>query len=217
VQVLLLEPDRWRYLGLSHVLQSDPQIRFLGTEDPRQIISLRSPPAALRPDVIIVSRSLIVDFRLSMLEHLRTLFPGANLLVDGYEQATDVIAAILKAGAHGYFLLTSEPAKLLKALTVIRNGEIWAPRVAVALMSRTGSDPSAELDVLSPAEAAVLSLLEKGLSNKDIAGRLNIAPVTVKSHLTKLYRRFGVKTRLELLAYVVSRGLLRGAISLLPA
>jgi DNA-binding NarL/FixJ family response regulator len=215
VQVLLLEPDRWRYLGLSHVLQSDPQIRFLGTEDPRKIISLRSPPAALRPDVIIVSRSLIVDFRLSMLEHLRTLFPGANLLVDGYEQATDVIAAILKAGAHGYFLLTSEPAKLLKALTVIRNGEIWAPRDAVALMSR--SDASGGLDVLSPAEAAVLSLLEKGLSNKDIAGQLNIAPVTVKSHLTKLYRRFGVKTRLELLAYAVSHGLLRGAISPLPA
>ena len=212
MQVLLLEPDRWRYLGLSHVLQSDPQIRFLGTEDPRKIISLRTPPAALRPDVIIVSRSLIVDFRLSMLEHLRTLFPGANLLVDGYEQATDVIAAILKAGAHGYFLLTSEPAKLLKALTVIRNGEIWAPRDAVALMSQTGNPPGG-LDVLSPAEAAVLSLLEKGLSNKDIAGRLNIAPVTVKSHLTKLYRRFGVKTRLELLAYAVTHGLLRGAIS----
>jgi DNA-binding CsgD family transcriptional regulator len=79
-------------------------------------------------------------------------------------------------------------------------------------MSQTGN-PSGGLDVLSPAEAAVLSLLEKGLSNKDIAGRLNIAPVTVKSHLTKLYRRFGVKTRLELLAYAVTNGLLGGAIS----
>jgi DNA-binding NarL/FixJ family response regulator len=204
VQVLLLEPDRWRYLGLSQALQSDLQIRFLGTEDPIKVLSLRSPPGDLKPDVVILAHSLIAGFRLSILEQLRSLFPRAKLLVEGYEQALDGIAILLKAGAHGYFQLSSEPAKLLQALDVVCHGAIWAPRDAVALMSQ--SDGAARL--VSPAEAAILNLLESGFSNKEIAHRLQIAPVTVKSHLTKLYRRFGVRTRLELLAYSVSHHLL---------
>lgn len=207
MQVLLLDPDRWRYLALSQVLQSDSQIRFLGTEDPLQMISLRSPPADLKPDVIILAHSLIGGFRLSLLEQLQTQFPRAKLLVEGYEQALDGIAIILKAGAHGYFQLTSEPAKLLKALNVVGEGEIWAPRGAVALMSAAADGAG----LLTAAEAAVLNLLESGLSNKEIAKRLNVAPVTVKSHLTKLYKRFGVKTRLELLSYAVTHRLTRSA------
>lgn len=205
MQVLLLEPDRWRYLGLSQVLQSDPQIRFLGTEDPLQIVPLQSPPAELKPDVIVLAHSLIGAFRLSILEHMGALFPRAKLLVAGYEQAFDGIAIILKAGAHGYFQLTAEPAKLLKALRVVRDGDLWAPRDAVALMS--GESAAAE-KLVSPMEAAILNLLEGGFSNKEIALRLEVAPVTVKSYLTKLYRRFGVRTRLELLAYSVSHHLI---------
>ena len=71
----------------------------------------------------------------------------------------------------------------------------------------TGETSSAD-EVLSPVEAAILNLLESGFSNKEIAQRLQIAPVTVKSHLTKLYRRFGVRTRLELLAYSVAHHLI---------
>jgi DNA-binding NarL/FixJ family response regulator len=205
VQVLLLEPDRWRYLGLSQVLQSDPQIRFLGTEDQLRILSLKSPPTDLNPDVVILAHSVIAGFRLSILEQLRALFPRAKLLVEGYEQALDGIAIILKAGAHGYFQLTSEPAKLLTALMVVHRGELWAPRGAVALMAVDGGSGEG---LVNPMEAAILNLLENGFSNKEIAQRLQIAPVTVKSHLTKLYRRFGVRTRLELLAYCVTHHLL---------
>lgn len=205
MQVLLLEPDRWRYLGLSQVLQSDPQIRFLGTEDPLPIISLKSTPADLKPDVVILSHSLIAGFRLSILDQLRTLFPRAKLLVEGYEQALDGMAIILKAGAQGYFQLTSEPAKLLIALRVVQQGNLWAPRGAVALMAvEWGSGE----ELVSPTEATILTLLESGFSNKEIAQRLQIAPVTVKAHLTRLYRRFGVRTRLELLAYAITHHLI---------
>jgi DNA-binding NarL/FixJ family response regulator len=203
VQVLLLEPDRWRFLGLSQVLRSDPDIRLLGTEDAARIISLRAPPVDLKPDVLIVSHSLVVDSGLTVLTHLHNLFPGKRLLLQGYDQNLPTIAALLKAGADGYFLLTADTPALLKAVRAVGDGEIWAPRGAVALMSSSTVEPQ----LLSPPEVAVLRLLETGLSNKEIARRLQVAPVTVKAHLTKLYRRFGVKTRLELLAYAVSHRL----------
>jgi DNA-binding NarL/FixJ family response regulator len=206
VQVLLLEPDRWRYLGLLQVLKSEPDIRLLGTEDPVAILSLKESPSDLKPDVVIISYSLLLDFRLSILEHLRKLFPNSNLLVDGYERTLDSIAEILRAGAKGYFLLTSEPPNLLKALSIVGHGHIWAPRDAVALLATGQKKAAAEL--VPPTEMAILRFLEQGLSNKEIARRLAVAPVTIKSHLTKLYRRFEVKTRLELLAYAMAHGLI---------
>ena len=213
MQVLLLELDRWRYLGLLQVLRSDPEIRFLGTDDPIKILALKSPPADLRPDVVIVSHSLLVHFRLSIIGHLKTVFPNANLLATGYERSLNSIAEILRAGTTGYFLLTSDPPNLLKALRVVKSGQIWAPRDAVALMGADDFQTVAEL--VTPTELAILEFLEEGLSNKDIARKLDLAPVTVKAHLTRLYRRFGIKTRLELLAYAITHHLTR-RIALFP-
>jgi len=206
VQVLLLEPDQWRSLGLAQVLRSDPEIRFLETNDPTRILALKFRPTDLRPDVVILSHSLLIDFHLTVIDHLKTLFPNANLLVTGYERNLNSIAEILRAGTTGYFLLTSDPPNLLKALRVVKSGQIWAPRDAVALM-RTDDFPGAA-ELMTPAELAILEFLEEGLSNKDIARKLDIAPVTVKAHLTRLYRRFGVKTRLELLAYAIANQLI---------
>ena len=214
MQVLLLEPDRWRYLGLLQVLGSDPEIRVLGTDDPIKILALKAPPDGLRPDVVILSHSLVIDFRLTIVQHLKTVFPNANLLVTGYERSFDSIAEILRAGTTGYFQLTSDPPNLLKALRVVKSGQIWAPRDAVALMAADDFQTAAEL--MTPTEVAILEFLEEGLSNKDIARKLNLAPVTVKAHLTRLYRRFRVKTRLQLLAYAIANHLI-GPSTLFPS
>jgi DNA-binding NarL/FixJ family response regulator len=208
VQVLLLEPDQWRSLGLLQALRSDPEIRFLGTDDPIKILTLKFRPADLRPDVVIISHSLLIDFHLTIIEHLKMLFPNANLLVTGYERNLNSIAEILRAGTTGYFQLTSDPPNLLKALRVVKSGQIWAPRDAVALMGADDSPSASEL--LTSTELAILEFLEEGLSNKDIARKLDIAPATAKAHLTRLYRRFRVKTRLELLAYAITHHLVTG-------
>jgi len=203
VQVLLLEPDWWRYLGLSQVLKSEAGIRLLGIDDHHKIVTLIDPPPDLKPDVLIVSHSLLLELRLITLDRLRKLFPNSNLLIYGYESGLDRIAEFLRAGAKGYFLLSSEPSNLIKALSVVARGQIWAPRDAVALVNRI-----APAEPMTAVESAILNFLEDGLSNKEIAQRLGIAAVTVKSHLTKLYRRFSVRTRLELLAYAMNHHLI---------
>lgn len=212
MQVLLLEPDFWRFLGISQVLESEPGIKFLGEQDYARVLAMTSTPADLRPEVVIVSHSLIIDYRISVVEHLRRLFPNANLLVDGYDKTLDAIAEILQAGAKGYFLLSSEPPKLLTALNIVGKGFIWAPREAVVLLAgQQGADGGSlrkGATVISAYERSILRLLEQGLSNKQIAQKLEVAEATIKGRLTKLYRRFGVRTRLELLAYAVSHRLI---------
>ncbi len=209
VRVLLLEPDYWRCLGILQILKSDPSITLVGEADHQKILAMRSAPE-LRPDVVIISHSLTLDYQFSILHDLRRLFPDAQLLVEGYDDTLDAIATVLRAGAKGYFHLSSEPPALLAALTVVHKGRIWAPREAIALMippvSEDAFSPASGL--LTPHARSILSLLQQGLSNKEIARSLGVTEVTIKSHLTKLYRKFGVHTRLELLAYAISHHLI---------
>lgn len=209
MQVLLLEPDFWRFLGISQVLRSEPSVKFLGEQDYRGILLLKSPPPNLQPDVVIVSHSLILDYQLSILDDLHKLFPKANLLVDGYDAKLEAVSDVLRGGAQGYFVLSSDPADLLRAIGVVEKGSIWAPREAVVSLLKDGAEPIEHRSpAISKSELTMLKMLGEGLSNKGIAQRLGIAEVTVKSHLTKLFRKFRVKTRLGLLAYAMSHDLI---------
>ena len=222
MQVLLLEPDFWRFLGISQILKSEPGITLLGEQDHTRIVGLRSAPPDLKPDIVLVSYSLTLDYQLSILEHLHQLFPEAHLLVDGYDDTVDAISEVLRAGATGYFLLSSEPPKLLKALAIVGKGHIWAPREAVALMGTQDFEGSREervasaSKVITPREISILKLLRDGRTNKEIGQALGIAEVTIKSHLTKLYRKYKVRTRLELLAYAIQHHLLSEEIMRTP-
>jgi DNA-binding NarL/FixJ family response regulator len=215
VRVLLLEPDYWRYLGILQILKTDPSISLLGEKDHQKILAMRSAPAGLNPDVVIVSHSLTLDYQVTILHHLHTLFPDAQLLVEGYDEALDVIASVLRGGANGYFQLSSEPSKLLQALGIVEKGRIWAPREALILLvnrfAQDSSQVASAADLLTPSEQSILMLLLQGFGNKDIARSLGVAEVTIKAHLTKLYKKFGVHTRLELLAFAMTHHLIAGS------
>lgn len=222
MRVLLLEPDYWRYLGILQILKSDSSLTLLGEIDHKKLLAMRSAPPELHPDIVIVSHSLTLDYQVSILQHLCHLFPEAQLLVAGYDQTLDAIANVLRAGAKGYFHLSSEPRTLLKALEVVEQGRIWAPREAVVLMVSRSSEESVEKanasasDLITLYEVSLLKLLQQGLNNKDIARALGVAEVTIKTHLTKLYRKFGVHTRLELLAYAINHHLIAGSYARTP-
>lgn len=71
-------------------------------------------------------------------------------------------------------------------------------------------------DLITLYEVSLLKLLQQGLNNKEIARALGVAEVTIKTHLTKLYRKFGVHTRLELLAYAINHHLIAGSYARTP-
>jgi DNA-binding NarL/FixJ family response regulator len=214
VQVLLLEPDFWRYLGISQILEHEPDITLIGDENVSKILSLRHAPLELRPDVVILSHSLILDYGISLLSRLQDLFPNCHLLVEGYDATFDGTADLLRGGAQGYFLLSGDRHQLVKALKVVQEGHIWAPREVLGFMIRQTPDriwrkhSGAADELLSPEDLSIIRCLQQGFTNKEIARSLGIAEVTVKSHLTKLFRRFNVRSRLQLVTYAIRHQLI---------
>jgi DNA-binding NarL/FixJ family response regulator len=214
VVVLVLEPDPWRHLGFVHVLKDKPQIKLLEGIDYNKVIALKSIPAELNPTVVMLAHTLLADFKLSLLSKIKDLFPRANILVHGYEANIDKVAEILINGAKGYFLLSGGADNLVESLKFVSKGLIWGPPEAIArslgrLISLKDIKPVAtRADLITARERILINFLAKGLSNKEIANKMGVAEVTIKFHLAKLYKRFKVQTRLQLLTYAIDHGLI---------
>lgn len=131
----------------------------------------------------------------------RVLFTNVS---EDNESALDV----LSAGARGVVYESATPDEVVKALHVVNNGQVWAPRhIIVATWMRMRS----ELEKRNEKEAALaqrLSIRERevfryaaaGLGNKEVANRLAISEATVKVHLTHIFQKLGLRGRGELAA-----------------
>ena len=112
-----------------------------------------------------------------------------------------------------------------KVIREVRSGVLWAPRkvlsrLAVSARSATSSRAAAKVWSSGPQwterQKELLGLLVAGCSNAEIAERLRISELTVKRHLTRIYRRLGVRNRLQATLKVVD-GVVRGGVTLSPA
>jgi DNA-binding NarL/FixJ family response regulator len=213
IAVLLLEPDSWRFRGISAVLEDSGDISVIGDRDFSRILTTDLPPDDLKPDVCLIAHRLVVEYGLGVIPHVKDLFPTATVLVHGDEESLQVSAELLAVGASGYFHLEAPPGYLSRAVSVVAQGKMWGPREAVAMMAqrvieRSEQVPrSVDVNEFSADDLLVLRYLHEGLSNKEIAARLHVAEVTVKARLGRLYRRFGVNTRLQLLSAAIREGL----------
>jgi DNA-binding NarL/FixJ family response regulator len=111
----------------------------------------------------------------------------------------------LRAGASGFLLKNTEARDLLEAVRTVARGEgLIAPAVTRRLIAEFAAGPTREptadpavLDALTRREREVLSCLGEGLSNADIARRLDMAEATVKTHVSRLLGKLELRSRVQ--------------------
>jgi len=126
------------------------------------------------------------------------------------------IAEALQNGAVGLVLKQQAPELLIKAITKVHAGELWLDRSATARLLAELSrpipaaprDPNAErIALLTRREHQVISLVGEGLRNSEVANRLCISEVTVRNHLTAIFRKLELTNRFQLVIYAFQHGL----------
>jgi len=167
--------------------------------------------ARLTPPVLLLDLPLPGYAGLESLQAIQTLSPTTRtiVLVARPEDSDAVLA--LKQGARGYCSRQSEPALLRRAVQQVRDGEIWVGRSVTtqlleeltAASTRRAPGPPRRLGRLTQRERELVALVAAGASNKEIADRLSIAERTVKAHLTSIFRKLGVSSRLHLAVYTL--------------
>ncbi len=129
-----------------------------------------------------------------LLRALASSQSGSPVVVMTPSRAPSDVVAALRSGARGYLPDTISPAGLSRALRCVLAGEIALPRQLVTSLVEEmrrdfGNGSEATLSPLTMRELQVLALRREGLSNKEIAQRLCIAPATVRSHVSAICRK----------------------------
>jgi len=128
--------------------------------------------------------------------------PGISIIMLTVSRDDDDLMEALRAGAKGYLLKDIDPRRLPLALQGVLDGEAALPRGLVAKLieefrhrEQTGVRPHGPLAELTSREWEVLDLMRQGLSTVDIAARLYVSPVTVRSHVSAVLRKLHVADR----------------------
>jgi DNA-binding NarL/FixJ family response regulator len=140
---------------------------------------------------------------LAVLERLRERYPQVAVVIFSGVDDPAVISEALRRGAAAYLLKHVEPHDLAATIRGAVDGTFFT----AADVSASATKESPEIP-LSRREIAVLKALESGGSNRQVAERLFIAEQTVKFHLTNIYRKLGVSSRIEAIHYAYEHGLL---------
>jgi len=159
-----------------------------------------------QPAVALLGVPLRGYVALEGLRAIRTLSPTSRTIVMAESPAEAAAVDALKLGARGYCAPTTHPAILCKAIELVEQGEIWVGRkVMLQLLDEltqraTVDADKQELDLacLTLREQQIADLIGGGASNKEIADALTITEKTVKAHLTHVFRKLGVSSRLQL-------------------
>jgi len=154
----------------------------------------------LNPDVVLMDIHLPGESGIACTARLKSMMPELQVIVVTVYRDRDLLFQALKAGASGYLLKRSSPEELLRAISEVRSGGAPMTGEIARMVVETFQKPVTEtphLAELSAREMELLDLVAKGLTNKEIAPKLNISYDTVRAHLRRIYEKLHVRCRTE--------------------
>ena len=217
VRVLLVDDHDLVRTGFRTILESEPGIEVVG--EARDGAEAISQATALRPDVICMDvqmpgmDGLEATRRIIMATDARTGPPVGVLVLTTFDR-DDYLFAALDAGASGFLLKNASPEKLVEAVLVVARGEaLLAPDVTRRVIERAteardapAPQPDERLSDLTERETEVLRLLARGLSNAEIARELWLGEATVKTHVSKVLLKLGLRDRVHAVVFAYENG-----------
>ena len=181
--------------GLRRLLVGESDFAVVGeASDGKQAIAL---VRELKPDILLLDLAMP---RVPGMEVLRELArdddPVSTILLTATIQPFEVTCA-LQLSVRGIVLKASPPEVLLKCIRSVSRGEHWVSSEILAASARFGQRPDGSSG-LTTREVEIISAIRVGNSNKEIAQKLSISEETVKRHLSNIFAKLGVSSRLEL-------------------
>jgi DNA-binding NarL/FixJ family response regulator len=211
IRVLVADDQPLVRSGFRMILDERPDIELVGEAEDG--VEALEQARKLEPDVILM------DVRMPRLDGVeatrRLLAEGASarILILTTFDLDEYVYAALQAGASGFLLKDVRPDELVDAIRVVAAGNtLFGPAATRRLVERFAQPeptPAPALAELTEREREILSLLARGFSNAELADRLYVSEATVKTHVSAVLRKLGVRDRLQAVIAAYEGGLIR--------
>jgi DNA-binding NarL/FixJ family response regulator len=200
LKVLVADDHRLMLDALRLALSGTDGIELVGvTSEGRKVLPL---VGQLHPDVVLLDFRMPDMDGLAVLDRLRERHPDVKVVMLSGSDDPELIQEALRRGASAFVLKQIDPADLPAAIRQAVAGTVYRT------LGRDESTPEPPAAAgLTPKERDVLARMAKGLSNAEIGRELWLSQLTVKFHLTNIYRKLGVANRTEAARAALERGL----------
>jgi DNA-binding NarL/FixJ family response regulator len=207
IRVLVVDDQALVRGGVAAILDAQDDIEVVGEAEDGDEGVARA--AELQPDVVVMDIRMP---RMDGIEATKRLEGNTRVLILTTFDLDEYVYGALRAGAAGFVLKDSPPDKLAEAVRTVAKGEqLFAPEVTKRLVEAYVARPTPaqqrDVEGLTQREREVVLLVAKGLSNQEIGDQLFLSEATVKTHLTSILRKVGLRDRTQLVVLAYERGL----------
>jgi len=225
VRILVADDHAMFRDGLKRLVESEDDLHVVGEAgDATQAVNLSR---ELKPDVLLLDLTMPNGGGLDALRAICSGPPTATrsiMLTGDNNHRGDTIAA-LQLGARGIVVKTSEAVMLFRSIRAVMTGEYWvwhqkvADGVEAIRLIMANGDGGSKTDKyrLTARELEIVPHVAGGASNRDIAQLLSVREDTVKRHLSNIFDKLGVYSRLELALFAINHGLVEPPTSTFPS
>ncbi|MGW2253269.1 response regulator [Kitasatospora sp. NPDC001660] len=220
IKVLLVDDQPLLRLAFSMTLDSQPDLEVAGEAgDGEEAIRL----AAERPvDVVLMDVRMPGTDGIEATRRIVERHPDTKVLILTTFDLDEYAFAGLRAGASGFLLKNAEPDELLAAIRCVAAGDaVVSPRVTRRLLDTFASHLPADgrgatrgeeaVAALTARERSVLIQVARGMSNAEIAAELTLAEATVKTHVSRILLKLGLRDRVQAVVYAYENRLVQPA------
>jgi DNA-binding NarL/FixJ family response regulator len=210
ISVALIEDNRLVREGIAALLNQLPDLKVVSGEASGDTALLRE----VNPQVVLLDLGLGNGDSLRVADKVKKEFPESKVIVMDLLPVYEDIVEFVNAGVSGFIMKDATLDDLVTTIrSVAKGAHVLPPQMTGTLFSQIARDavargrPEALESVrMTPREREVINLIAEGLSNKEIAGRLNLAAHTIKSHVRNVMEKLTLHTRLQIAAYAHDDG-----------
>jgi two-component system, NarL family, nitrate/nitrite response regulator NarL len=206
IRILLVDDHTLFRESVVRLLEMEPDLQVVG--HCATVAEARTLLEAADPDVVLLDYDLGGEAGTDLVRDLEARGELSRVLVVTAGMRQSVALEWLQSGVSGILLKHSPPARLLDAIRRVAGGEIYLDKkvtTAVDFDSGREATPEASLRSFTTRQRAVLGGILDGLTNKEIAVRLDTSESAIKAVIQELFRKAGVRTRAQLVRIAIEK------------